>query len=124
MHDTKMQQDQEVAIKHKAQSSKAELVAAPTISEESELPRLVFENSDTESFLTDSWTSTPDNLTERDGTPNFMNGPSIAYLVNPPQVDIEMCSDIVPPMTADFIDRKMSQMTEMRGQLEVLEITC
>ena len=84
MHDTKMQQDQEVAIKHKAQSSKAELVAAPTISEESELPKLAFENSDTESFETDSWTDTPDNLTERGSTPNFMNGPSIADLVNPP----------------------------------------
>ena len=95
----------------------AELVAAPTISEESELPKLVFENSDTESFLTDSWTETPENLTERDGTPNFMNGPSITDLMNPPEVGIEICSDIAPPMTADFIDRKMSQMTEMRGQL-------
>ena len=54
----------------------------------------------------------------------FIGGPSIADLViNPETMDIEISND-VPPLTADDIDRKMSQMTEMRGQLETLENNC
>ena len=50
---------------------------------------------------------------------NFLNGLFIAN----PTVDVPMCSNITQPLTTDFIDLRMSQMTKICSQLEVLETT-
>ena len=97
----------------KPQPSETELKSSPTKSDNSELPKLAFEDSDEDSFETDSWID-DEELNEQESTP-FIGGPSIADLViNPESMDIVMTNE-VPPLTTDFIDRKMSQMTEMRG---------
>ena len=77
---------------------------------------LAFENLETESFESDSWTESPDAMGAAD---NFLNG----LFIDNPIVEVPMCSDIAQPLTLAFIDHKMSQMTKMCSQLEVLETT-
>ena len=84
----------------------------------------MFEKSSSNSFLTDSPTGSSEKSHK---TPVFQMKeacqpctPQASKVINPLEIDIEPYSDEVPQIKADFIDRKMSQMTEIQGRLEHL----
>ena len=83
-----MYEDEEFNFKSSVKRSKTQQVTSLTISEEdSELSMLAFENLETESFESDSWTESPDAM---GGADNFLNG---VFIPNP-IVKVPTCFDI------------------------------
>ena len=86
------------------------------------MPPLVFEKSDSDSFLTEDLTGSLEKEIEE--VPSNLVCPSIADLVNPSQVDTGLSLCDIPSIKAEFIDRQMSEMTQIHCKLELLELNC
>lgn len=124
-HTMKDEADINFNFKPRAQDSKRSLKKEIALSEtDDEPPMLAFEKSDVDSFETDSWIDEESN-DEIGPTPDFIDEKlHINIVTNPPVVDIDMCSENASTFDEAWIDRKMTQMTDMHGKLERLEDTC